>query len=400
MKTGTFHLELITPCFCGGAEPEKQAEIRAPSIRGQLRWWFRTLGGFKSLAPMPVRDQEAMIFGSTAGDEGKAGKLVVRVTSPRLASQTANADDLKAGMNTPLGYALFPLRPFGNSDAKRGHLKEGSSFHVSILWRGQPQLWEPIRALMAVWAHLGCLGFRGRRAFGATELKSPQVVLSDALSHFAATDNVKVCQVAIDNLNDWRSASAELLKWYRSWRHHGQMNQTWVWNDRRDRKKGGRWNPIPAAQQAQNRAQPGFKYARRDHNEGLDVQGTGAPSHDPENPAGRRGETFRPALGLPIIQYFSSLGDPTRGPIPRGRATVNWDWEWNHGKKKGEGRFASPVLLRPHRDAAGKWHALVIFVEAHKWSTGKQVYLNGRPRNVSLDLYDAMKNDQRLKPFP
>lgn len=68
MKSETFHLELITPCFCGGAEPEKQAEIRAPSIRGQLRWWFRTLGGFKSLAPMPVHEQEAMVFGSTAGD--------------------------------------------------------------------------------------------------------------------------------------------------------------------------------------------------------------------------------------------------------------------------------------------------------------------------------------------
>ena len=86
MKTETFHLELITPCFCGGAEPEKQAEIRATSIRGQLRWWFRTLGGFKSLDPMPVRDQEALIFGSTAGDEGRAGKVILRVCSATCGS--------------------------------------------------------------------------------------------------------------------------------------------------------------------------------------------------------------------------------------------------------------------------------------------------------------------------
>ncbi|MBI2924889.1 MAG: type III-B CRISPR module RAMP protein Cmr1, partial [Verrucomicrobia bacterium] len=74
MKTDTFHLELITPCFCGGATPDKQAEIRAPSIRGQLRWWLRTLGGFQSLAVrgMSVREQENFIFGSTAGGEGRA----------------------------------------------------------------------------------------------------------------------------------------------------------------------------------------------------------------------------------------------------------------------------------------------------------------------------------------
>jgi hypothetical protein len=396
MKTETLHLELITPCFCGGAEPEKHAEIRAPSIRGQLRWWFRTLGGFKSLAPMPVRDQEAMIFGSTAGDEGKAGKLLVRVMSPKAPSQTANAEDLHAGMNTPLGYALFPLRPFGNSDGKRGYLKEGSSFHVFILWRGESELWEPVRALVAAWAHLGCLGFRGRRAFGATGLKSPGIPLKDALDHFASPSKVKVCELAAVNLNDWRSASAKLLEWYRSWRHHGQMNRRW---DRRT----STWLPIPANQQQQNRSQPGFRRARRDHNEGLDVQGTGAPNPDPENPAGQPGETFRPALGLPIIQYFSSLGGPN-GPIPRGKATVNWDWEWNAEKDKGEGRFASPVLLRPHRDAEGKWHALVIFVDAHAWPPNKEVHLScgGRheTRRVSLDLYNAMKNDHRLKPFP
>ncbi len=40
----TYNIELLTPCFCAGADQTK-AEIRAPSIRGQLRWWFRALGG-------------------------------------------------------------------------------------------------------------------------------------------------------------------------------------------------------------------------------------------------------------------------------------------------------------------------------------------------------------------
>lgn len=59
-----------------------------------------------------------------------------------------------------------------------------------------------------------------------------------------------------------------------------------------------------------------------------------------------------------------------------------------------------PILLRPHRDAQGNWHALVIFVDAHRWPDGKSVYLNGQPRRVSLDLYRAMQQDPRLQPFP
>jgi CRISPR-associated protein Cmr1 len=391
MKTQTFHLEIITPCFCGGAEPERQAEIRAASIRGQLRWWFRVLGGFKSLAPLTVREQEAMIFGSTAGEDGGAGKLVVRVSAPQPKSSTANADDLGAGMNTPLGYALFPLRALGDSDGKRGMLVEGTKFSLSIVWRGRPEDWDSISALVGVWGHLGALGFRSRRTMGALCLSSPNVALQQAIEAFADVSGIQVLELNSPNIENWRSASAALLKWYRSWRQHGQMNQRWD-------KHAKRWISISTQQRDENRAQPGFRFARRDHNEGLDVQGTGAPNPDPEKPHGRPGITYRPALGLPIIQFFSSLGN-SEEPTPRGRATVNWNWDWNAQQNKGEGRFASPVLLRPHRDASGKWHALVIFVDAQKWPDNKKVYLNGQPREVSLDLYEEMKRDQALKPF-
>lgn len=398
MYTETFHLELITPCFCGGAEPDKHAEIRVPSIRGQLRWWFRTLGGFKSFAPQgkSLREQEAYVFGITAADKGQAGHLLLRLNSPQPASERANADDLGAVMTTPLGYALFPLRPTATNDGKRGMIAEGTQFRIEILWRGDPELWHSVRALIAVWAHLGGLGFRSRRAFGALCMLSPCIPLEEALNHFATPDKVVIHELQVSGLAGWRQVAEHLLEWYRSWRQHGQMHRRWD-------KKHNCWINIPTQQQMESRKQPGFKFARRDHNEGLDVQGTGAPNPDPENPHGSPGVTFRPALGLPIIQYFSSLGNQ-HGPLPRTRATVNWDWGWSPQKEKGEGRFASPILLRPYRDAAGTWHALVIFVDAHAWPEGKEVHLScdkrHETRRVSLELYHAMKTDPRLKPFP
>lgn len=400
MKTETFHLELITPCFCGGAEPEQQAEIRAPSIRGQLRWWFRTLGGFKSLAPMSVREQEAMIFGTTAGDEGQAGRLTIRLVSQQPKPSRVNADDLNASMNTPIGYALFPLRRFGDSDGRRGVVAGGSQLNLKILWRGNRKLWQAICQLVAVWGHLGCLGFRGRRSFGALQLQQPNYPLQDALLHFQRSSGIQIKQLDMAEHTDPASEAARLLRWYRSWRQHGQMARRWI-------KKQQHWEPVPEMQKIQNRHQPGFPYARRDHNEGLVVQGTGAPNPDPENPLGNEGVTFRPALGLPIIQFFSSLGK-NGTPLPRGQATVNW--EYGPGTPDDpKGRFASPVLLRPHRDAQGKWHALVIFVDAHRWPDGRPVYLNGQQREVAMvtlpdgsrspALYEAMKQDQALQPF-
>lgn len=64
-------LQLVTPCFCAGAE-QTEAELRAPSFRGELRWWFRCLGG--TLA------EENEIFGNAAGRTGLASRVALHVT--------------------------------------------------------------------------------------------------------------------------------------------------------------------------------------------------------------------------------------------------------------------------------------------------------------------------------
>lgn len=354
MKTETFELEIITPCFCGGAQPEKEAEIRAPSIRGQLRWWFRTLGGFRSLSPMPLRQQEDLIFGSAAGDSGRAGKLMVRVANSRLQSQIKDGQELGHPNFSDSAYLTFPIQSREKNGQKTQYSGRGviigGTFELDILWRGPNELWPDVRALVVVFGHLGSLGFRGRRAMGALALKGKdKLELDQALPRFLRQSAITIKALPA---NSSRDSISVLGAWLRSCRSHGRSGQN-------QKEQGSHY----------------FKYAKVDHDIGY-------------NASGNQGlAAFRPALGLPIIQRT-------------GNGTNYWDESWNIMRKKGEGRFASPVLLRPHRDSTGKWHALIIFVDEHKWPKDKQVYLNGQPRSVSPNLYEAMKKHPALRAWP
>ncbi|MDW8310696.1 MAG: hypothetical protein RMK20_15080, partial [Verrucomicrobiales bacterium] len=344
--------------------------------RGQLRWWFRTLGGFKSLAARfpNVRDQEAYIFGSTAGVQGQAGKLIVRVSRIQVKSAVRDGQELGHKNFSDPAYLTFPMQSREKQGTKtnyagRGVLLEGA-FDLSLQWRGESAVWDDMLALVTVFGHLGALGFRGRRAMGALAILQTPQALGAALGRFSESHKLEVKELKHTSLTSNRGCISALGAWLKSWREHGRTPNLAV-------------------------RQPGFDWARRDHNEGSRTL-TGHPvTTNPSGhaPKGKDGDSFRPALGLPIVQYFSSA--------PKGQPnTVMWDWEWDSAKQKGKGRFASPIILRPHRDADGNWHALVIFVDAHAWPAAKPVFLNGQPRRVSLDLYNAMKNDKRLQPFP
>ncbi len=361
MKRLTYALECITPCFCGGADHTRQAEIRVPSIRGQLRWWLRTLGGSR-LLDGDVRAQENVLFGSASGDEGRSGLLTIRVSAldkTSLVSQTVKDDiGMKAEPNTARGYALFPLRK--NKDGKsnaRGVFDEGSlpCFLLHVIYKREAaELTQTLHALISIFGHLGALGFRSRRAMGALAFLTSDTAnmrpmpLKEALAIFRISPVVRCLDKCMGSADD---AIDNLIGWFKTCRAHGRSGKN-----------------------EQEKKSPYFHFAENDHDIGYGIRKV------EQSPA------YRPALGLPIIQRTK-------------HQTNNWEWEWNAQTKKGEGRFASPVILRPHRDEQGKWHALVIFVDAHKWPTAKKAYVNGVSRDVSLDLYEEMKRDQELESF-
>jgi CRISPR/Cas system CMR-associated protein Cmr1 (group 7 of RAMP superfamily) len=350
----TFPLELITPCLAAGAEPERQAEIRATAVRGQLRWWFGALGGFASLNRWLLADQEQILFGPMNRNERRMGKLIVRVvgSSSTMRSHRLCEANTLGGPDPghPANYLAFPLQ----SPRKRAlFFPPLPQFTLQLTWRGtlhpwthKDQLERDLTALATVFGHLGSLGFRSRRALGALAPLSPGPDLQSALNGFLGASALVVKQLAARSGED---AVSVLAQWLRKWRSYG-------------RTAGQRFNSF----------KPGFQFAKNDHDAGLQRQVA---------------VTYRPAIGLPIVQHYSSNG-----------ATVYWN---PSRSQRGEirGRFPSPVLLRPYRKSPHQWQALVIFVNSQKWPTDRQVYVDGHPRAVSLDLYEAMQKDPALQPF-
>ncbi len=64
-----FECETITPMFLSGAD-RRTPELRAPSIKGALRFWWRAMHGHLPIEEL--REKEAKIFGGTGEKESKS----------------------------------------------------------------------------------------------------------------------------------------------------------------------------------------------------------------------------------------------------------------------------------------------------------------------------------------
>lgn len=140
----TYRLEFITPLFSRGSY-EDRPEVRPPSIRGQLHWWFRALGG-------NATDEKA-IFGGVH-DGATASKVVVRVSS--LVGTTGRVNTL-------------PHKNGAHASPKAAY-QIGTKFDLHILSRLgglDSRLQSALDRTLETWLLLGTLGLRSTRAAGS-----------------------------------------------------------------------------------------------------------------------------------------------------------------------------------------------------------------------------------------
>lgn len=133
-------IKILTPCFCAGAK-QGSAEIRAPSIRGQLRWWYHALGADARA--------EKRLFGGVHGGTQSSAVVVRAYQESGITEQSV----------------ILPHKRIG----RRSAISADSTINVLLRQRlaDDPNAFD--RALLALraWALLGGLGFRANRGAGS-----------------------------------------------------------------------------------------------------------------------------------------------------------------------------------------------------------------------------------------
>ena len=174
-------LEIVTPLFLGGANPQGPPELRPPSVRGALRFWWRAW--HQACAPSTTAEElyraESQVFGNT----GAASPLVVRTAGHPQRIDMARPEQ-PAGLN----YLLYGLHTRSSEGPVR--LRYRPAFnpgqHLSIALSGRlapgGARLNP-EALAALWllCNLGGLGARTRRGAGAVRVLNVQGTWPDAL---------------------------------------------------------------------------------------------------------------------------------------------------------------------------------------------------------------------------
>lgn len=146
------HIEVLTPLFNRGAYQDTP-EIRVPSIRGMVRWWFRQLGG--------TADEEKEVFG---GMTRFGARLSGQVNASRLVFRVRNVQARQAQPQP----ATLPHKQGGQASPQAA-FSPGASFRLEVTHRFGPldaALERKVSNALEVWLLLGALGLRANRGGG------------------------------------------------------------------------------------------------------------------------------------------------------------------------------------------------------------------------------------------
>ncbi|MBV6443394.1 MAG: hypothetical protein EPGJADBJ_05133 [Saprospiraceae bacterium] len=193
METIIFHCETVTPMFIAGADGVTP-ELRAPSIKGALRFWWRAMNGHLvsinatgKADYSKLQEEETKIFGGTK-DGGYRSSFNIIVTKmpetsrygqdlwDEIPFQTPSGKNYKVPQSGHQGKAYLLYSMFMMKDKIRPYVKSGTPFSFKIQIRRPGHEVALLNAMKGL-VLLGNLGARSRR--GAGSIRVLQVEGSD-----------------------------------------------------------------------------------------------------------------------------------------------------------------------------------------------------------------------------
>jgi CRISPR-associated protein Cmr1 len=182
---------IVTPLFMSGSD-RFRAELRVPSIKGVLRFWWRALALGRLNSVSKVREEESCIFGSAGNDIGQA-KAHLRLKLPEDVVQYKDpilkyADGEPVGPGARyLGYGVVEAVPSKKRNTResqilRSCLKYPFEGVLSLLIRNgtSSEDIKGIESAVIAMGLFGGLGSRSRKGYGSfnlVELKLGEEIL-------------------------------------------------------------------------------------------------------------------------------------------------------------------------------------------------------------------------------
>ena len=175
---------LTTPLFCGGAST-LTAELRLPSFKGVLRFWWRALAWSRCEGDLAnIQWQEALLFGSASGGQarvlmrlGSVGRLDPISKDTVLTEVRGEIRPVGMGARY-LGYGLMAAFPSAKTNTQAGQLSRAAlraplDVQVQLRARGlDDDLRDSLLHALIALGTMGGLGSRSRKGYGSLALQS------------------------------------------------------------------------------------------------------------------------------------------------------------------------------------------------------------------------------------
>jgi CRISPR-associated protein Cmr1 len=369
---------LITPLFGGGVEPQRPdpvTVVRATSIRGQLRFWWRATRGGQYATVEQLKEAEDALWGAASGDGGGGPSLVEVVVKdgakgasdvPFVVEGTRQRPKLKKrfGSSVP-EYAAFPLQPPQKEQVPEIEITPvwlNVTFTLVITYPESQR--ADVEAALWAWETFGGIGGRTRRGFGALELLQVDGIAPDDRPQARREDVVRWLHQRLESYTtgailtkEWPQVATDSMVVITQ--PHSSPLECWKFLIEQLRKFRNRQiNGWPEADSVRRIAGQTYKSKSA-------------------TPPGRN--TFpRAVFGLPIIFHFTG-----RDALPDATLQgVDHD------------RLASPLILRPLACANGHYVGLALVLHALRTPPdGIKIkgYAPSDPLTIKLNDQEAAK---------
>ncbi len=174
--TATF--EVVTPLFLGGADPASTVELRPPSIKGALRFWWRALAWGRHNGVLDaIRKEEQEIFGAAGDDGGRLGQASFSLRARWLSEPSRLAETGPRSLTSGkmgASYLSYGIINRGQGNSPRSCYQPGKYLELTFQalrradnkFEFHPSLLDAIK----LFGLLGGLGGRSRRGWGSVAL--------------------------------------------------------------------------------------------------------------------------------------------------------------------------------------------------------------------------------------